>query len=71
MSPGAADRVKVKVDKGWVKLTGDVYGDFQRRAAERAVRNLPGVRGVSNLIAYHGTGRASRRQAEDRGDAAA
>ena len=46
-----ADRVKVKVDKGWVKLTGDVYGDFQRRAAERAVRNLPGVRGVSNLIA--------------------
>ena len=46
-----ADRVKVKVDKGWVTLTGDVYGDFQRRAAERAVRNLPGVRGVSNLIA--------------------
>ena len=46
-----ADRVPVKVDKGWLTLTGDVYGDFQRRAAERAVRNLPGVRGVSNLIA--------------------
>jgi osmotically-inducible protein OsmY len=46
-----ADRVKVKVDKGWVKLTGDVYGDYQRRAAERAVRNVPGVQGVSNLIA--------------------
>ena len=39
-----ADRVKVKVDKGWVTLTGDAYGDFQRRAAGRAVRNLPGVR---------------------------
>ena len=46
-----ADRVKVKVDKGWVTLTGDAYGDYQRRAAERAVRNLPGVRGISNLIA--------------------
>jgi osmotically-inducible protein OsmY len=45
-----SDRVKVKVEKGWVTLTGDVYGDFQRRSAERAVRNVPGVRGVANLI---------------------
>jgi osmotically-inducible protein OsmY len=45
-----SDRVKVKVDKGWVTLTGDVNWDFQRRAAERAVRNLSGVKGITNLI---------------------
>jgi osmotically-inducible protein OsmY len=45
-----SDRIKVKVDKGWVTLTGDVNWDFQRRAAERAVRNLSGVKGLTNLI---------------------
>jgi osmotically-inducible protein OsmY len=45
-----SDKVKIKVDKGWVTLTGEVSWDFQRRAAERAVRNLAGVRGIYNLI---------------------
>jgi osmotically-inducible protein OsmY len=45
-----SDRIKVKVDKGWVTLTGEANWDFQRRAAERAVRNLTGVRGLTNLI---------------------
>jgi osmotically-inducible protein OsmY len=45
-----SDRIKVKVDKGWVTLTGEATWDFQRRAAERAVRNLTGVRGLTNLI---------------------
>lgn len=45
-----SDRIKVRVNKGWVTLTGDVNWDFERRAAERAVRRLAGVRGVSNLI---------------------
>jgi osmotically-inducible protein OsmY len=45
-----SDRVKVKVNKGWVTLRGEVNWDFERRAAERAVRNVRGVRGVSNLI---------------------
>ena len=45
-----SDRVKVRVEKGWVTLTGEVNWDFQRRAAERAVRNLPGVKGIYNLI---------------------
>jgi osmotically-inducible protein OsmY len=40
----------VKVEKGWLTLEGDVPWDYQRRAAERAVRNLPGLLGVSNLI---------------------
>ncbi len=46
-----SDRVTVKVENGWLTLRGEVLHDYQRRAAERAVRNLPGVRGISNLIA--------------------
>ena len=45
-----ADRVKVKVEKGWVTLEGDVDWYFQKEAAERAVRHLWGVKGISNLI---------------------
>lgn len=44
------DRVTVKVEKGWVTLEGDVDWYYQREAAERAVRYLTGVKGVSNLI---------------------
>jgi osmotically-inducible protein OsmY len=47
---GPADKIKVKVENGWITLTGEANWDFQRRAAERAVRNLPGVRGIYNLI---------------------
>jgi osmotically-inducible protein OsmY len=45
-----ADRIKVTVSKGWVKLEGEVEWNFQRVAAENAVRYLTGVTGVSNLI---------------------
>jgi len=45
-----SDKVTVKVRNGWVTLTGDVNWDYQRRAAERAVRNLPGVVGITNSI---------------------
>lgn len=44
------DSVKVKVEKGWVELSGDVHWQYQRIAAECAVRELTGVVGVSNLI---------------------
>jgi osmotically-inducible protein OsmY len=42
--------VKVTVSRGWVTLDGRVEWQFQRREAERAVRRLTGVRGVTNLI---------------------
>jgi osmotically-inducible protein OsmY len=45
-----SDKVTVKVRKGWVTVTGEVNWDYQRRAAERAMRNLPGVTGITNLI---------------------
>lgn len=45
------DRIKVKVEKGWITLEGEVDGYYQKEAAERAVRGLMGVRGVTNVIA--------------------
>jgi len=43
-------KLKVRVDKGWVTLEGEVDWQFERQAAERAVRYLTGVKGVSNQI---------------------
>ena len=44
------DRVKIKIEKGWVTLRGDVDWRFQKQAAEADLRNLFGVMGVSNAI---------------------
>jgi osmotically-inducible protein OsmY len=45
-----ADKLKVKVSKGWVTLEGSVDWQFQKTAAEKAVRKLIGVKGISNLV---------------------
>ena len=44
------DKVKVTVAKGWLTLDGRVEWNYQRRAAADAVRNLRGVRGLTNDI---------------------
>jgi osmotically-inducible protein OsmY len=44
------DHVKVKVSKGWVTLEGIVDWQFQKTAAEKAVRKLFGVLGVTNFV---------------------
>lgn len=44
------ENLEVTVQKGWVTLKGEVEWEYQRRAAERAVRRLSGVLGVTNLI---------------------
>ena len=43
-------RIRVKVEQGWVTLSGDVDWDYQRQNAENTVRPLTGVVGVSNTI---------------------
>ena len=43
-------KIKVRVDKGWITLEGEVDWNFERQASERAVRYLTGVKGVTNLI---------------------
>lgn len=45
------DAVKVKVESGWVTLTGEVDWHYQKEAAHDDIRPLNGVTGVSNQIA--------------------
>lgn len=54
-----ANTVKVKVEDGWVTLTGTVDWYFQKSAAEADVRKLKGVIGVINDIAIKPSVRAS------------
>jgi osmotically-inducible protein OsmY len=42
--------IKPVVKEGWITLGGQVTWGYQRTAAETAVRNLIGVKGVSNEI---------------------
>jgi osmotically-inducible protein OsmY len=44
------ERLDVTISKGWVTLKGDVEWQFQKMDAERVVRRLAGVKGVTNLI---------------------
>ena len=44
------DTVKIKVEDGWVYLSGEVSWAYQRDAAKRAVEKLYGVKGVINNI---------------------
>ena len=44
------DKVKVKVERGWVTLEGELEWNSQKEAATNAVKNLLGVTGVSNSI---------------------
>lgn len=46
-----AESVHVTLNQGWVTLTGAVPWRYQRDAAERAVRRLYGVKGITNAIA--------------------
>jgi osmotically-inducible protein OsmY len=46
-----AGKLDVTVSGGWVTLRGEVEWQHEKRAAERTVRRLSGVRGVSNQIA--------------------
>jgi osmotically-inducible protein OsmY len=45
------DRIKATIEEGWIALEGEVEWQYQKWAAEGAVRNLTGVKGVTNLIA--------------------
>ena len=45
------EKIQAKVENGWVTLEGTVDWQYQRNAAERAVRYLGGIKGVANQIA--------------------
>ena len=45
------EKLDVTVAKGWVTLQGEVEWQYQKEDAERVVRRITGVKGVTNLIA--------------------
>jgi osmotically-inducible protein OsmY len=50
------DAVRVSVSNGWVTLRGEVDWHYQRREAQRVIRNLTGVKGITNLISVRTNG---------------
>lgn len=44
------EKISVSVSEGWVTLKGQVAWEYQRAAAADAIRDLTGVRGVTNTI---------------------
>ena len=64
------EKIKARVDDGWVTLEGEVVLQFQRAAAENAVRRLNGVRGVTNQIRLQVRPSAQPAEVKDRIEAA-
>jgi osmotically-inducible protein OsmY len=48
--PYTSENIKVLVRNGWVTLEGEVEWNYARESAEKAVRNVRGVKGVTNEI---------------------
>jgi osmotically-inducible protein OsmY len=48
--PYSWENIKVVVKDGWINLEGEVEWQFQRDTAEKTLRRMRGVKGVSNLI---------------------
>jgi osmotically-inducible protein OsmY len=44
------EKIDITVSKGWVTLKGEVEWQYEKEDAERVVRRLSGVKGVTNLI---------------------
>jgi osmotically-inducible protein OsmY len=44
------DRINVKVEKGWVTLTGEIDWFYQKDEAEKAIRKLSGIVGILNRV---------------------
>jgi len=45
-----ADAVAIRVEHGWVTLSGEVHWQYQREAAETVIRGLRGLTGITNLV---------------------
>jgi osmotically-inducible protein OsmY len=48
--PISSENIKLIVKNGWVTLEGEVEWQYQRQTAEKAVRRIKGVKGVSNTV---------------------
>lgn len=61
-----ADKLKIKVENGWLTLEGQVQWNYQKEATGNAVRFLPGILGINNLITIktHATDRIEQQEIE-------
>ena len=63
-----AEKIKVTISDGRIKLEGDVDGSYQKDDAEHAPSaTLPGVNGVTNLIAVKPVPHPTEARGQDRG----
>lgn len=46
-----AEAIQVKVEHGWVTLSGSVAWQYEKIETEKAIRYVQGIRGISNKIA--------------------
>ena len=44
------DMIEIKVENAWVFLDGTVQWDYEKKAAENAIHDLIGIRGITNRI---------------------
>lgn len=44
------DKVKMKIENGWVTLEGVVFWNYEKQGAFQAVRGVTGVKGITNRI---------------------
>lgn len=48
--PISYEKIKVVAKNGWLALEGQVEWQYQKESAEKAVRHVKGIKGVTNLI---------------------
>lgn len=49
------DSIRIKVEKGWVTLSGEVRDGYRSRIAEKNIVHMRGVTGVTNSIKIRGS----------------
>lgn len=59
-----AEKIQVRVEDGWVTLSGSVNAYWQKESAEAAVQRLGGVREVENLLLVEPPARAGAVRAQ-------
>lgn len=58
------ERPRATVSNGWVTIEGEVPRPDQKQRIEKAVREIAGVKGITNLLIVERTARHARRAAE-------
>lgn len=45
------NKVKVKVENGWITLDGELHWNYQKQSAIRSINSISGITGITNNIA--------------------